>query len=83
MRAILRRVREGSLLAFHSVLLWAAGRTPTELAALLLCARSRVSRLVRAYRPGSLGLRVAPDGQLSSAVQLRGVMLWRTRSLGA
>jgi hypothetical protein len=48
MRAILRRARYGSLLAFHSLRLCAAGRNPTEMAAFLFCARSRVYRIVRA-----------------------------------
>jgi len=48
MRAILHRARYGSLLAFHILLLCAAGRTPTEIAAWLFCSRSRVYRIVRA-----------------------------------
>ena len=35
MRAVLRRMRYGSLLAFHILLLCAAGRNPTEIAAFL------------------------------------------------
>ena len=69
MRAILRRARYGYLLAFHILLLCAAGRNPTEIAAFLFCSRSSVYRIVRAYRAGSLGIRVDPDGQLSIAVQ--------------
>ena len=65
MRAVLRRMRYGYLLAFHSLLLCAAGRTPTEIAAFLFGSRSSVYRIVRAYRAGSLGIRVDPDGQLS------------------
>ena len=52
MRAVLRRMRYGSLLAFHILLLCAAGRTPTEIAAFLFCSRSSVYRIVRAYRTG-------------------------------
>jgi hypothetical protein len=48
MRAVLRRARYGSLLACHIFLLCAAGRTPTEIAAFLLCSRSSVYRIVRA-----------------------------------
>jgi len=48
MRAVLRRTRYGSLLAVHSLLLCAVGRTPTAMAAFLLCARSSVYRIVRA-----------------------------------
>src|SRR5262245_10538331 len=83
MRAILRRTRYGYLLAFHILLLCAARRTPTEIAAFLLCSRSSVYRIVRAYRAGSLGIRLDPDGQLSIAVQSTIFMPWLTRSLGA
>src|SRR5438128_6109080 len=83
MRAVLRRRRYGSLLAFHILLLCAAGRNPTEIAAFLFCSRSSVYRIVRAYRTGSLGIRVDADGQLSIAVQTNILMPWLTRSLGA
>jgi hypothetical protein len=61
-RAVLRRTRSGDLLAFHRLLVGAVGRNPTEMAAFLCCARSRVYRLVRAYRTGSLGSRVDQAG---------------------
>lgn len=83
MRAILRRTRYGYLLAFHILLLCAAGRNPTEIAAFLFCSRSSVYRIVRAYRTGSLGIRVDEAGQLSIAVQTSVLMPWLTRSLGA
>ena len=83
MRAVLRRTRYGSLLAFHILLLCAAGRNPTEIAAFLFCSRSSVYRIVRAYRTGSLGVRIDQDGQLSVAVQTTVLMPWLTRSLGA
>src|SRR5262245_50174059 len=83
MRAILRRARYGYLLAFHILLLCAAGRNPTEIAALLFCSRSSVYRIVRAYRAGSLGVRIDQDGQLSIAAQSTMLMPWLTRSLGA
>ena len=83
MRTILRRARYGYLLAFHILLLCAAGRTPTEIAAFLFCSRSSVYRIVRAYRAGSLGIHLDPDGQLSIAVQSTSFMPWLTRSLGA
>ena len=83
LRAILRRTHYGSLLAFHILVLCAAGRTPTEIAACLLCSRSSVYRIVRAYRAGSLGVRIDPDGQLSIAVQSSLLMPWLPRSLGA
>ena len=83
MRAVLRRVRYGYLLAFHVLLLCAAGRNPTEIAAFLFCSRSSVYRIVRAYRTGSLGIRIDLDGRLSVAVQTTMLMPWLTRSLGA
>jgi transposase len=52
--AELRRARYGYLLALHLLLLCAAGRTPTEIAAMLFCSRSTVYRVVRAYRAGDL-----------------------------
>ena len=83
MRAVLRRARYGYLLAFHILLLCAAGRNPTEIAAVLFCSRSSVYRIVRAYRTGSLGLRVDQEGRLSIAVQTSILVPWLTRSLGA
>jgi transposase len=83
MRAILRRIRYGSLLAFHILLLCATGRNPTDIAAFLLCSRSSVYRIVRAYRTGSVGVRSDPDGRLSVAIQTSILMPWLTRSLGA
>jgi transposase len=53
MRAELRRARYGYLLALHLLLLCAAGRTPSEVAAVLFCSRSSVYRIVRAYRAGT------------------------------
>jgi transposase len=52
MLAEVRRARYGYLLAFHILLLCAAQRTPTEIAAVLFCSRSRVYRVVQAYRTG-------------------------------
>ena len=54
MLAVLRRARYGYLLALHILLLCAAGRRPTAIAAVLFCSRSSVYRAVRAYRQGSL-----------------------------
>ena len=83
MRAVLRRTRYGYLLAFHILLLCAAGRNPTDIAAFLFCSRSSVYRIVRAYRAGSLGIRIDQDGQLSIAVQSTLLVPRLTRSLGA
>src|SRR5262245_28324199 len=60
MRAELRRARYGHLLALHLLLLCAAGRTPSEIAAVLFCSRSSVYRVVRAYRAGTLTFEDAP-----------------------
>jgi len=54
MVAELRRARYGYLLALHLLLLCAAGRTPSEIAAVLFCSRSSVYRIVKAYRAGTL-----------------------------
>ena len=61
MRAELRRARYGYLLALHLLLLCAAGRTPSEVAAVLFCSRSSVYRIVRAYQAGTLTSAEASD----------------------
>jgi transposase len=62
--AELRRARYGYLLALHVLLLGAAGRTPTEIAAVLFCSRSSVYRVVQAFHAGSLGEEAgAEEGQ--------------------
>lgn len=50
--AALRRVRYGYVLALQILLLCAAQRSPTEIAAVLFCSRSTVYRVVKAYRAG-------------------------------
>jgi putative transposase len=64
MLAALRRARYGYLLALHLMLLCAAGRTPTDIAAVLFCSRSSVYRTVRAYREGTLGWEHDDQGRL-------------------
>src|SRR5919198_46656 len=49
MRAILRCVRYGYLLAFHILLLGAAGRNPSEILAFLFCSHCSVYRIVYTY----------------------------------
>jgi putative transposase len=83
MLAALRRARYGYLLALHVLLLCAAGRNPSEIAAFLLCSRSSVYRIVRAYRQGTLGVRVEPDGRLSEPVRTTILVPWLKRALGA
>ena len=65
----LRGARYGYLLALHVLLLCAAGRTPTEIAAFLFCSRSSVYRIVSAYRSHSLGFDFADAGQLQPPVR--------------
>jgi putative transposase len=65
----LRSARYGYLLALHVLLLCAAGRTPTEIAAFLFCSRSSVYRIVSAYRNHSLGFDFADDGILQPPVR--------------
>src|SRR5215203_4907550 len=50
--AEVRRARQGDVLAWHILLLCAAQRTPTEIAAVLFCSRSTGYRVVAAYRAG-------------------------------
>jgi len=69
MLAALRRARYGYLLALHMVLLCAAGRTPTEIAAVLCCSRARVYRTVYASRPGRLGWEHDEPGWLMPPVR--------------
>src|SRR5438874_13286883 len=83
MRAILRRARYGYLLAFHILLLCAAGRNPTEIAALLFCSRSSAYRIVRAYRTGRLGVQTDLDGRHFVAFQSRIWVACLTHTLGA
>jgi putative transposase len=64
MRAVLRRARYGYLLALHILLWCAAGRHPTDIAAVLFCSRSSVYRTVRAYQAGTLGLEHDDQGRL-------------------
>jgi transposase len=64
MLAMRRRARYGYLLALHLLLLCAAGRTPTTIAAVLFCSRSSVYRTVRASQEGILGLEHADHGRL-------------------
>ena len=64
MVAELRRGRYGYLLALHILVLCTAGRTPTEIATFLLCSRSSVYRVVKAYRAGTLEWEVDDEGAL-------------------
>jgi transposase len=81
MLAELRRARYGYLLAVHLLLLCAAGRTPTEIAAVLFCSRSSVYRVVKAYRAGSLSWEAEAEGGLSPPGRLTVLAPALTRSL--
>jgi Homeodomain-like domain len=87
MLAALRRARYGYLLALHILLLCAAGRTPTDIAAALYCSRSSVYRTVRAYRKGILGWEQDARGRLLPPCAPRyssrrcGVRSWRCSRL--
>ena len=83
MLAALRRARYGYLLALHVLLLCAAGRNPTDIAAFLFCSRSSVYRMVRLYRARRLGFTVDAEGQLKAPVRTTILMPWMKRSLGA
>jgi transposase len=81
MLAALRRARYGYLLALHVLLLCAAGRTPSEIAACLFCSRSSVYRTVRAYRTGTLGFTCDEDGQLRPPIRTTVLVPTLRRSL--
>src|SRR5439155_11227556 len=83
MRTILRRARYGYLLALHVLLLCAAGRNPTEIAAFLFCSRSSIYRSVRLYRAQKLACTVDAEGQFRGPVRTTILMPWLQRSLGA
>jgi transposase len=69
------------VLTLHLVLLYAAGRTPTDIAAVLCCSRSSVSRTVRAYRAGTLSLEPDDAGRLSPPERTGGLVPTLRRSL--
>jgi putative transposase len=81
--AALRRARYGYLLALHSLLLCADGRTPTAIAEVLFCSRSSVYRTVRAYCEGTLGLEHDARGGLVSPVRTTVLLPTLRRSLVA
>ena len=80
MVAEVRRARYGYLLALPLLVLCAAGRTPSELAAVLFCSRSSVYRVVKAYRAGTLTFDY-PAAEDASRARLRGLRPTRPRSL--
>ena len=83
MLAALRRARYGYLLTLHVLLLCAAGRQPTEIAAFLFCSRSRVYRIVRLSRAGACGFSVDAEGPVTAPVRTTVLRPWLKRSLEA
>jgi transposase len=85
MLAEIRRARYGSLLALHILLLCAAQRTPTEIAAVLFCSRSTVYRVVKAYRAGQVAglVEEAEASQERAPRRLRGLSPTLRRSVRA
>jgi Homeodomain-like domain-containing protein len=80
MLAALRRARYGSLLALHILLLSAAGRTPTDIAAVLFRPHCSVYRTLRASREGCRGWRSNSDGQRLPSVCRTGCCPYSGRS---
>lgn len=76
MRAELRCARYGYLLALHLLLLCTAGRTPSEVAAVLFCSYSSVYRVARAYRASTLTF----DDATEEAARQRRLRLLTPRS---
>jgi putative transposase len=83
MLAALRRARYGYLLALQILLLCAAGRTPTAIAAVLFCSRASVYRTVRAYRQGTLGWDHDAPGRLLPPLRTTVLLPTLRRSLVA
>jgi transposase len=68
--AAVRRARYGYVLALQILLLCAAQRSPTEIAAVLFCSRTTVYRVVKAYRAGQwAGLAEAAESGQAGPVQ--------------
>jgi transposase len=80
---VLRRARDGDLLALPILRWCATGRTPTDIAAVLFCARSSVYRTRRAYRAGTLGLERDDQGRLVPPGRTTVLRPTRRRSLVA
>lgn len=83
MLAALRRARDGYLLTLPILLLCAAGRTPTAIAAVLFCSRSSVYRTVCLSRTGQLGFTVEANDQLAAPIRTTVLLPVVRRSLSA
>jgi hypothetical protein len=73
MLAARRGARYGDLLAPHLVLWCAAGRRPTDIAAVLFCSRSSVYRTVHASQTGTVDLKDDARGRLIPPIRPDGV----------
>jgi transposase len=73
--------RYGYLLALHILLLCAAGRRPTDIAAVLFCSRSNIYRAVRAYQTGTLDLEYDVRGRLIPPIRTTVLVPTLRRSL--
>ena len=79
----LRRGRSGYLLALHVLVLCARGYSPSLIAELLLCSRTSIYRIVKAYQSGKLGLEFDPEGIPACPVRTTVLMPHVKRSLVA
>jgi transposase len=81
--AAVRRARHGYVLALQILLLCAAQRSPTEIAAVLFCSRTTVYRVVKAYRAGQwAGLaEAAESGQAGPVRRVTGLAPTLRRSV--
>ena len=77
----IRRSRYGYLLALHVLLLCARGKTPTEISEFLLCSRSSVYRIVKAYRRGTLGVEFDDGGSVSAPIRTWVLLPWARRAI--
>jgi len=80
----LRAGRSGHLLALQILLLCARGKTPTEIADVLLCSRTSVYRTVAAWRDGSLAAQWQPatkptDAEPTATSRFARWVVWRVK----
>jgi transposase len=81
MLSAIRRSRYGYVLALHIVVLCARGKTPTQISDFLMCSRSSVYRIVKAYRRGTLGLEFDEGGSVGPPVRTWVLLPWARRAL--
>lgn len=76
----LRRCRYGYFLARHILLLYARGKTPTEIAQFLFCSRSSVYRAIDGFNSGKLTDQWWPKERATDH-QITGEITWFQRKL--